>query len=72
MRNNDLSNGQPISASAIWALERLAEVRYGRDAPAIGWSIMRELIGAGFVGYPSGRSSVAITLAGREFLKSRK
>ncbi len=73
MSDNDTPNEQTISTSAIWALERLAEVRYGRDAPALGWSITRELISAGYVGYPSGaRSSVAITAAGRVFLKSRK
>lgn len=73
MIDNDTPNEQTISASSIWALERLAEVRYGRDAPALGWSVTRELISAGFVGYPSGaRSSIAITAAGRAFLKSRK
>lgn len=73
MIDNDTPNEQTISASSIWALERLAEVRYGRDAPALGWSVARELISAGFVGYPSGaRSSIAITAAGRAFLKSRK
>jgi hypothetical protein len=73
MSENDTSNEKTISASSIWALERLAEIRYGRDAPALGWSVTRELIGAGFVGYSSGaRSSVAITPAGRAFLKNRK
>jgi len=73
MIDNDSPNEQTISASSIWALERLAEVRYGRDAPALGWSVTRELISAGFVAYPSGaRSSIAITPAGRAFLKSRK
>ena len=73
MIDNDTPNEQTISASSIWALERLAEDRYGRDAPALGWSVARELISAGFVDYPSGaRSSIAITAAGRAFLKSRK
>ncbi|WP_321948338.1 hypothetical protein [Paraburkholderia sp. J10-1] len=73
MIDNDTPNEQTISRSAIWALERLAEVRYGRDAPALGWSVTRELISAGYVGYPSGaRTSISITSAGRAFLKSRK
>ncbi|WP_028225553.1 hypothetical protein [Paraburkholderia ferrariae] len=73
MNDNDKLNERTISASSIWALERLAEVRYGRDAPALGWSVTRELIGAGFVSYPSGaRSSITITAAGRAFLKDRK
>lgn len=73
MNDNDTSNAQTISASAIWALERLAEVRYGRDTPALGWSITRELISAGFVRYPTtARASVSITAAGRTFLKNRK
>ncbi|WP_028202168.1 hypothetical protein [Paraburkholderia nodosa] len=73
MNDNDKLNERTISASSIWALERLAEVRYGRDAPALGWSVTRELISAGFVGYPSGaRSSITITAAGRAFLKDRK
>ncbi|MEM5400273.1 MULTISPECIES: hypothetical protein [Paraburkholderia] len=73
MIDNDTPDEQTLSASSIWALERLAEVRYGRDAPALGWSVTRELISAGFVSYPSGaRSSIAITAAGRAFLKSRK
>lgn len=73
MSDNDTSNAQAISASAIWALERLAEVRYGRGAPALGWSITRELISAGFVSYPTNsRASISITTAGRTFLKSRK
>ncbi|MDR0244097.1 MAG: hypothetical protein LBJ65_21085 [Burkholderia sp.] len=70
---NDTSNAPAISASAIWALERLAEVRYGCEAPALGWSITRELVGAGLVSYAmNSRSSVSITVAGRTFLKNRK
>jgi hypothetical protein len=73
MIDNDTPHEQTISTSAIWALERLAEVRYGRDAPALGWSVTRELISAGFVAYPSGaRSGISVTIAGRAFLKSRK
>lgn len=73
MSDNHTSNVQPISASAIWALERLAEVRYGREAPALGWSVTRELISAGLVSCPvNGRLSISITTAGRTFLKNRK
>ncbi|MGU7776086.1 hypothetical protein ACV229_38770 [Burkholderia sp. MR1-5-21] len=73
MNDNDTSNAQTISASAIWALERLAEVRYGREVPALGWSVTRELISAGFVDYPMNRRpSISITTAGRTFLKNRK
>lgn len=73
MSDNEVSNASTISASAMWALERLAEIRYGREAPAIGWSVTRELISAGFVSCPmNGRLSISITPAGRTFLKSRK
>ncbi|AKM04885.1 MULTISPECIES: hypothetical protein [Burkholderia] len=73
MSDNDTSNTPNLSASAIWALERLADVRYGRDAPALGWSIARELVSAGFVSHPvHGRSGASITAEGRTFLKSRK
>ncbi|KAG8152463.1 hypothetical protein [Burkholderia catarinensis] len=73
MSDNFTSNAPDLSASAIWALERLADVRYGRDAPALGWSIARELVSAGFVSHPvHGRSGASITPAGRTFLKSRK
>lgn len=73
MIDNDTPNEQTISTSAIWELERLAEVRYGRDTPALGWSVTRELISAGYVDYPSSaRSSITITAAGRAFLKGRK
>ncbi len=41
--------------------------------PALGWTITRELISAGFVSSPlNGRPSISITLAGRAFLKNRK
>ncbi|WP_080484075.1 hypothetical protein [Burkholderia cenocepacia] len=70
---NDTTNTPTLSASAIWALERIAEVRYGREMPALGWTITRELISAGFVSSPlNGRPSISITLAGRAFLKNRK
>ena len=73
MSDNDTSNTQTISASAIWALERLADIRYGRATPALGWSVTRELISAGFVSYATnGRQSISITTAGRTFLKGRK
>lgn len=52
MSDHETSNAPTISASAIWALERLAEVRYGRETPALGWSITRELISAGLVDSP--------------------
>jgi hypothetical protein len=73
MSDTDMSNTPNLSASALWALERLADVRYGRDAPALGWSIARELVSAGFVSHPvHGRSGASITAEGRTFLKSRK
>ncbi|MGZ2749318.1 hypothetical protein [Burkholderia stagnalis] len=73
MSDHETSNAPTISASAIWALERLAEVRYGRETPALGWSITRELISAGLVDSPlHGRSGMSITAAGRTFLKNRK
>ncbi|MEJ8798531.1 hypothetical protein WKR88_19755 [Trinickia caryophylli] len=73
MNGNDTSNARTISGSAICALERLAEARYGRVSAAPGWSITRELVSAGFASYAtSGRSGIAITTAGRTFLKSRK
>ncbi|MGS0895428.1 hypothetical protein ACVBGC_23270 [Burkholderia stagnalis] len=73
MNDHDTTNAPALSASAIWALERLADARYGRDAPALGWSIARELVGAGFVNPPAnGRSGASITPAGRTFLKNLK
>ncbi|MDN7907316.1 hypothetical protein QZM18_24820 [Burkholderia diffusa] len=73
MSDEETSTVPTISASAIWALERLADIRYGRDTPALGWPITRGLIGAGFVRYPrNGRGSVSITAAGQTFLKKRK
>ncbi|WP_322025556.1 hypothetical protein [Burkholderia sp. BCC1977] len=73
MSDNETSTVPTISASAIWALERIADSRYGRDTPALGWSVARELVGAGFVRYPTnGRGGVSITAAGQIFLKNRK
>ncbi|MBN3786903.1 hypothetical protein [Burkholderia sp. Ac-20353] len=73
MSDNDTSDARTISASAIWALERLAEIRYGRETPALGWSVTRELISAGFIDYPmTRRPGISITTAGRAFLKNRK
>lgn len=66
-------NPDTLSHSAIWALERLAEIRYGRETPALGWSVTRELITAGLVAYAtSGRSRVSITPAGHAFVRNRK
>ncbi|NIF41011.1 hypothetical protein F3J14_08965 [Burkholderia sp. Tr-862] len=73
MNDNVMSNTPNLSASAIWALERLADVRYGRDAPALDWSVEQELVGAGFVSHATNsRSGASITAHGRSFLKSRK
>ncbi|HDR9482114.1 TPA: hypothetical protein QDC20_001635 [Burkholderia aenigmatica] len=73
MNDNDTTSAPILSAPAICALERLAEVRYGRQAPAPGWSITRELIGAGLVSSPlNGRPCISITAAGRAFLRNRK
>ncbi|WP_176317452.1 hypothetical protein [Burkholderia vietnamiensis] len=74
MNDNATSTNTPnLSAAAMWALERLADVRYGRDAPALGWSVEHELVGAGFVSHSAnGRSGASITTHGRNFLKSRK
>ncbi|RQN33645.1 hypothetical protein [Paraburkholderia tropica] len=73
MIDRETSNERSISPSAIWALQRLAEVREGRDAPALGWSVARELISAGFAGYRSDMGSgIMITAAGQAFLASCK
>jgi hypothetical protein len=37
--NNESST---LTHAAIWALERLAQQRYGRDAPALNWSVEQE------------------------------
>ncbi|SAL88023.1 hypothetical protein AWB68_08627 [Caballeronia choica] len=55
-----------LTHAAIWALERLAQQRYGRDAPALNWSVTQELRNAGFVSVPAqGRGGVSITRAGQ-------
>ncbi|MPW22767.1 hypothetical protein GCT13_39690 [Paraburkholderia sp. CNPSo 3157] len=71
----DKINPKPetLSNSARWALERLAEVRYGRQTPALGWSVTRELISAGMVAYAAnGRGGISITAAGKDFVRNRK
>jgi len=61
-----------LTHAAIWALERLAQPRYGRDAPSLNWSVVQELREAGFVSVPAqGRGGVSITHAGHDFLRSR-
>jgi hypothetical protein len=61
-----------LTHAAIWALERIAQQRYGRDAPALNWSVAQELRNAGFVSVPTqGRGSVTITRAGQDFLRAR-
>ncbi len=73
MNSDNTSNADTLSRSAIWALERLAEIRYGRETPALGWSVTRELISAGFVAYAANRrSGVSITAAGKAFVQSLK
>lgn len=71
-RLRELENAiQKLFKSA--AAESLYVVRYGRDAPALGWSVEQELVGAGFVSHAAnGRSGASITAHGRSFLKSRK
>ncbi|MBC8752968.1 hypothetical protein OKW43_008470 [Paraburkholderia sp. WC7.3g] len=54
------------------ALERLAQQRYGRDAPTFNWSVTQELRNAGLVSVPAnGRGGVSITRAGQDFLRAR-
>ena len=61
-----------LSHTAIWALERLAQPRYGRGSPALSWSVTTELVRAGFVTVTSsGRGIVSVTQAGRDFLSAR-
>jgi hypothetical protein len=58
--------------SAVWALERLAHQRYGRDAPSLSWSVAQELLKAGLVSVPrQARGGVSITRAGQDFLRAR-
>lgn len=61
-----------LTHAAIWALERLAQQRYGRDAPTLNWSVAQELRKAGLVSVPAnGRGGVSITRAGQDFLRAR-
>ncbi|MGG2041371.1 hypothetical protein [Burkholderia gladioli] len=71
----NMQNNYPISlsSSAILALERLAEIRYGRNTPPLGWSVTHELLDAGFISHSgSSRHHPTITPIGRAFLKSKK
>ncbi|WP_144155302.1 hypothetical protein [Paraburkholderia sp. BCC1885] len=64
--------GCTLTHAAVWALERLAQQRYGRDAPALIWSVAQELRNAGFVSSPASvRSAVSITPAGQNYLRAR-
>ncbi|MEM5339725.1 hypothetical protein [Paraburkholderia azotifigens] len=61
-----------LSHAAIWALERLSQPRYGRDTPALSWSVTHELIRAGLVSVSeNGRGATSLTQAGRNFLLDR-
>jgi|SRR5580698_8116153 hypothetical protein len=67
------THGKPITLthSATWALEVLSRQRYGRNPPALSWSISQELSRAGFVNNPiQGRRTMSITPAGHEFLRA--
>lgn len=66
------NDSNTLTHAAIWALERLARQRYGRDAPALDWSVAHELRNAGLVSVPAnGRGGVSITRAGQDFLRAR-
>jgi hypothetical protein len=66
------NDSSPLTHAAIWALERLAQQRYGRDAPTLNWSVAQELRNAGLVSVPAnGRGGVSITRAGQDFLRAR-
>jgi hypothetical protein len=66
------SDSNTLNHAAIWALERLAQQRYGRDAPTLNWSVAQELRNAGLVAVPAnGRGGVSITRAGQDFLRAR-
>jgi hypothetical protein len=72
MNDENRLDTRNLSPSATWALQYLAEIRYGREVPALGWAVTRELISAGLVSYgATGRTSLSITLAGRAFMKNR-
>jgi hypothetical protein len=61
-----------LSHPACRALERLADKRYGREAPALSWSITQELVDAGLVMVQGqGRNGVSITRSGHDFLRRR-
>jgi hypothetical protein len=66
------NESRTLTHAAIWALERLAQPRYGRDVPSLNWSVAHELRNAGFVSVPAqGRGGVSITQAGHDFLRAR-
>jgi hypothetical protein len=52
------SDSNTLTHAAIWALERLAQQRYGRDAPTLNWSVAQELRKPGW--YPSPRMGEAV------------
>lgn len=61
-----------VSHSAIWALERLAHLRYCREAPSLSASVVQEPLKSGSVSVPTqGRGGVSITQAGQDFLRAR-
>lgn len=63
---------QTLTHAALWALERLAQRRYGRDVPSLNWSVAQELRRAGFIsGATRGRGGMWITQAGHDFLRAR-
>ena len=66
------NESRTLTHAAIWALERLAQRRYGRDAPSLNWSVTQELRRAGFVSAAThGRGTMSITQAGHDFLRAR-
>ncbi|QCP49101.1 hypothetical protein FAZ95_07865 [Trinickia violacea] len=71
---SDVTDHQPgaLSHAAIWALERLSQPRYGRDTPALSWSVTQELRRAGFVTTSANsRGVTSVTQAGRNYLLQR-
>jgi hypothetical protein len=67
------THAKPITLthSATWALELLSRQRYGRNPPALSWSVSQELSRAGFVNIPiQGRRIMSVTTAGHEFLRA--
>jgi hypothetical protein len=72
MTAGSYNDSNTLTHAAIWALERLAQQRYGRDAPTLNWSVAQELRIAGLVSVPAnGRGGVSITRAGQDFLRTR-